>query len=739
MKGRAHAASSSPTLRTAKLTAGATLLLGAFMAAPALAQVTLPPTNAVPTSVWKETFSTGMTPAAAVPLYEPAPYPAGLPAPYASDLYSAGSAWVPSYGGCNGWVLSSTSTRPTTAQDAGCNADGGEVVGGGSGSTDPLAWSFLKAMAAALAGADGDNYTVASMTNGGVQAAGVQLAATSASSVNPFPLLTDGHFYALSVQFAEVHCKSDDKTKTAWQDASEVLTFNGKPSAPENPCAPLTSGEVVSTADGPIHLATLYSGAILAQAPADTVTGFEVQNQTAAYAGNDVAFNLPQIMDVTPQLYKSFNPDPHASDGDYTTVPGGTATLTFMIVNTTDYLEKDGWSFIDTLPGDLTVNSVGTVSCGAGSVDTSSVVTGANKIALTGNLAPGQNNGVCTIQVIVNVPGDESPYTNGPGNITEMNGLLEPNEVVLNTSELAATKTVVSVSTDAGGINKITDVNGNPIVTAVGEYINYQIEIQNSTNMDVPISGIKDSAMDTGFNGSGGSVDFTCEDTKVPAETGGVPGSLKCTAQYQVTSDDMNLQPQPPATIAYINNIAEVDSAAGNPTTNPVRTPVLPPTLSITKSADSTIMVVGKTINFSFVVTNTGAVPLTDVSVTDGKSTGFVADLTVPCPATELDPGATMTCTAQYTITQADMAAGSLSNTAIATGWGQGTPPPSPVPPLSTDGTNLSPGEAWAKSQVQLTNGIVGVTPVPTLDARALALLALLLSGLGYFVQRKRQ
>lgn len=81
----------------------------------------------------------------------------------------------------------------------------------------------------------------------------------------------------------------------------------------------------------------------------------------------------------------------------------------------------------------------------------------------------------------------------------------------------------------------------------------------------------------------------------------------------------------------------------------------------------------GSTIPYTYTVTNTGNTTLTGVAVTD-------TDLgPVTCAATTLAPGASTTCTADhpYTITQADINAGSVSHGASvsATSQNKGGPP----------------------------------------------------------------
>ncbi len=76
-------------------------------------------------------------------------------------------------------------------------------------------------------------------------------------------------------------------------------------------------------------------------------------------------------------------------------------------------------------------------------------------------------------------------------------------------------------------------------------------------------------------------------------------------------------------------------------------------------------------ISYGYVVTNTGNVTLPGpFSVSDDKATDE------SCPATAtLAPGASITCTASYTITQADIDAGSVVNVASATNGTVTSPP----------------------------------------------------------------
>ncbi|NYE96507.1 putative repeat protein (TIGR01451 family) [Psychromicrobium silvestre] len=98
------------------------------------------------------------------------------------------------------------------------------------------------------------------------------------------------------------------------------------------------------------------------------------------------------------------------------------------------------------------------------------------------------------------------------------------------------------------------------------------------------------------------------------------------------------------------------------------------PAVSLVKSvAEVALTSAGQVLHYSFVVTNTGDVALAPVSVSETAFSGTGMEPVVSCPpeATSLAPGASVTCTASYTVTQADIEAGKVSNTAVASGTPQ--------------------------------------------------------------------
>jgi uncharacterized repeat protein (TIGR01451 family) len=97
------------------------------------------------------------------------------------------------------------------------------------------------------------------------------------------------------------------------------------------------------------------------------------------------------------------------------------------------------------------------------------------------------------------------------------------------------------------------------------------------------------------------------------------------------------------------------------------------PALTLVKSAaESSYYAAGQTINYSYLVTNTGNVTLSGVGVVDAH----IGLIGLSCPDTTLAPSTSETCSATYQVTPADLSTGSIVNTATA----QGTPPGAATP-----------------------------------------------------------
>jgi hypothetical protein len=113
-------------------------------------------------------------------------------------------------------------------------------------------------------------------------------------------------------------------------------------------------------------------------------------------------------------------------------------------------------------------------------------------------------------------------------------------------------------------------------------------------------------------------------------------------------------------------NTVTADSAESAPDTDTKSIPIgQAPFLTIVKTitGGAKFSRVGDVITYRYRVLNSGNVTIKGPIVVSDNRTG------VACPATaSLDPGASITCTSTYTVTQADLKAGSVTNTATATG-----------------------------------------------------------------------
>ena len=193
---------------------------------------------------------------------------------------------------------------------------------------------------------------------------------------------------------------------------------------------------------------------------------------------------------------------------------------------------------------------------------------------------------------------------------------------------------------------------------------------------DVTLSGVSISDPTVGA--------LSCSPTQPAALAPGA--SLICDGSHIVSQADLDA-----GSIGNSANAAGQDPQ-GQPVVSLPASVTVPtvqnPHLSLTKSASPvTYNAVGQVINYTLVGTNDGNVTLTGVSISD--PTVGALSCTPAQPAT-LAPGGTLSCIGSHTVAQADLDAGSISNTATATGmpvtYAATLSGPAEVPPNASAG-----------------------------------------------------
>ncbi len=625
------------------------------MAPPALATTPGTPGVTQPgTPVYTEDFSNQNATSNAISLLN---YTGGAAA--ANETYTADTPYTPAGGQCDGWILNSSTPTPPT--DLGCYRN------------QPAGWNQIRSMAQALGLAQGQtaaqaasNQALSEYTNAssGVIDPGVMFRTTK----NSIPAVS-GHYYAVSAYFAEVNCHAAHASETF------SLLVNGTPivlGTGLDPCGGSTSPEVQVT--------KLQSGAFKIPEGTSPSLGLELRNEATTGSGNDVTFDLPQIVDVTPQLDKAFTP---ALIG-----PGGTSTVTLTVTNTDDVKAKSDWSITDTLPAGLVVaatpNIGGTCVQAAGTAPfVKTAVAGGNSISVTGgDLAAGMES--CTITVDV-TSDTEGTYINGPGNIvTNLNPPADATLIV------RAPRITLSKALDAP---RLSDADQFTMEIRSGSATGQVVS--NPANSTTSGSG---STVSTGTGTTGKYVADTGASYYL-TESGG--SNLSDYAKTITCTDANGLQANLPSGVAFEGTLALVPVAGADIDCVLTNTAQSAPSMTFTKSAEASGIqspaVVGDKITYTFTATNTGNVALTDVVITDPLA--GLSTLTYSWPGTPgtLLPGETVTAMATYSITQADIDAGHVANSATTSG----NPPTGPpvIPPPGTTDTPLTPGPAMEFSK----------------------------------------
>ncbi len=309
------------------------------------------------------------------------------------------------------------------------------------------------------------------------------------------------------------------------------------------------------------------------------------------------------------------------------------------------------------------------------------------------------NTGNVSLAGPVTVADDKATDESCPDVATagDLDGFLDPGESVT----CSASYTITQADLDTGFVTNVamanadgTDSNeddetvnavrspGIQIVktptpttySSVGDVITYSFLVTCTGNVTLTAVLVSDPLVSP----------IDCEDGEVPEGSNNpIPilapdESVLCSGTYAITQADLDSGSVPNTATAAGNDpegnpVSDTDSAQVDANQSPA--------LTLVKTADPlTYSAVDEVIGYSYLVTNSGNVSLAGpVTVADDKAT----DESCPDVSTVgngdgfLDPGESVTCTASYTITQADLNAGSVTNVATA----------------SADGTNSNPDE----------------------------------------------
>ncbi|HXF86185.1 MAG TPA: LysM peptidoglycan-binding domain-containing protein [Anaerolineales bacterium] len=236
--------------------------------------------------------------------------------------------------------------------------------------------------------------------------------------------------------------------------------------------------------------------------------------------------------------------------------------------------------------------------------------------------------------------------------------LSPPEETQLTSAEISGI-----IQTSALSLTKQAQ-NSTDIFNTVGQTINYRYSVTNTGAL--PLAGpviVLDNKIPN----------VSCPDLSTignqdnaldPNET------LVCTSTYSITQADLDA--------GSVTNTATASAGSVMSNQSTVTVTLSPQTrlLSLTKTANPvSYNQVGQTITYTFVITNIGTLTLgpAQFTITDNK---LGPPLNCGADNTTLAPNQTVTCTATYTITQADLSAASIQNSATASGGGATTSQP---------------------------------------------------------------
>ncbi|MCA1800588.1 MAG: DUF11 domain-containing protein, partial [Actinobacteria bacterium] len=434
---------------------------------------------------------------------------------------------------------------------------------------------------------------------------------------------------------------------------------------------------------------------------------------TASAAGEDTngdpvsdndSETVTAVQNAQVTVTKTANPATYNAVGDvidYTIIVENTGNVTLSNINVTDPLTGLTTTIASLAPGasqtynesytitqaDLDNGSVINTATAAGEDTNGDPVSGIDNATVNATQNPQITVTKTANPVTYSAVGDIIDYTivvENPGNVTVSNITVTDPLTGLSTTIVSLAPgasqtynesyTITQADLDAGSVTNTAtadgeDTNGDPVsnndsatvnaaqnpqitvtktanpatYSTVGDVINYTIVVENTGNVTVSNINVTDPL--TGLTTTIASL---------------APGASQTfNESYTITQADLDN-----------GSVTNTASAAGEDTNgDPVSdndsatvTAVQDAQVTVTKTANpATYNTVGDVIDYTIVVENTGNVTVSNITVTD-PLTGLTTTIA------SLAPGASQTYNESYTITQADLDNGSVTNTASASG-----------------------------------------------------------------------
>ena len=269
--------------------------------------------------------------------------------------------------------------------------------------------------------------------------------------------------------------------------------------------------------------------------------------------------------------------------------------------------------------------------------------------------------------------------------------------VVSGAPALQVIKTA-GVPTVAGG----TDPNR----TDAGDSVAYAFSVTNTGNVDLTNVTISDPKLPS----------LTCAPVATLAV--GSSATLSCSSGNVYTLTAADVAAGSATNIATATGTAPQNTCTTAPcTVTGTGTSTVPTTpnsgITVTKLADTGVLpAAGGVINYTILVENTGKTALSNVNVADPVA--GVVNCTGGNPIPTLLVNGSATCTASYTVTPADVTAGSKTNVATATGTGPANTCATPPCTVSGSGTTTvsapssTPAISVVKRASPTTAGVIG-------------------------------